>query len=212
MLKSSLTPTLAHLFKRSECDRNVYLQGYRTVLRLILRVPEPSRRDALISSWRQFFASFRAIDGSSSEAQGEWMRDCESRLRFLNTVLPFRHRLQLEARENPFSNKFLQDEQGCLVDDLLRLFGESLAALARSSVNPIHLSGTTSKPTRAEEAEEQEVGEESTEQDRSPSVASMSLEETTSRDSFSFVQGKTLSVKLAQVVVMISHMVGVSDV
>ena len=137
MLKSSLTPTLAHLFKRSECDRHVYLQGYRTVLRLIQWVPEPSRRDALTSSWRQFFASFRAIDGSSSEAQGEWMRDCESRLRFLNTVLPFRHRLQLEARENPFSSKFLQDEQGCLVEGVAHLKTAQHRNL--HSVDPIDL-------------------------------------------------------------------------
>eukprot|EP01034_Spumella_vulgaris_P021988 gene21988-28075_t len=104
------------------------------------------------------------------------------------------------ARRQTMRKPLQGQEVDLLVDDLLRLFGESLAALARTSSvssmhsNPMHSNGKSSNLTS-------DADQEGASQDkRTESVLRLSNgEEETTRDSFSFVQGKTLSVKLAQI-------------
>ena len=109
-------PLLSLLCKTNRCDKAVYLEGYRNVLLLLQRFPDETKRASLKQGWKDFLISKRAhLSSDDASTLQPFLDECESRIRFLNTILPFSDRLRADQQPS-FRSNFVQSSDGQLVE------------------------------------------------------------------------------------------------
>jgi hypothetical protein len=116
------------------CVRRRVWHIYRTLMRAVGHLEDPRRRDQVAASWRSFFRQYtrevQALDVSGTPSAADsaaaltqkYLAECESRIRFLNTILPRKHRLLLADEEAGFlAQRYVQNDQGDLIAGSTRI-------------------------------------------------------------------------------------------